>query len=433
MAYCFLEDRIPLQLTHAHPEPQRRVADLLPSRHVVLPFNLRHNRHALRGKAWEQLFNLFPDTISVSSDGYFLVFHLGSLPPKPWPITIAGVQPYFTTDLNDDGPIPPIKRASKTVLRVSAERNVTKLPPARIDEAFDLVIDYFSSSKIPITEIQYWDTFFVIVLQSEEIDMAEVPSAIGHCRCYYLFEEEMGRPHPDEFLAQRIRDPNGDIVDNSKYDVLRPGVMLGSERHPISGLELRTTSGVLVEDFRGERYITAASHGFPHGDRVFHPSAGGREIGHLTMELTYTDIAIVKLHENVQFVNETFEATSLGVPPTTLVDFIPADETQIGSEVYMNNPFTGYSEGTCGPHSRLRIPSDDPYQGSIQWIKARWVYMGQGFIDRPEDGVCGSAVWNENGQVLGFFCYAGRPEQLRDWRFMVASDNIMEKGFKIAA
>lgn len=369
----------------------------------------------------------------MSSDGYFLVFHFGSLPPKPWPITIAGIQPYFTTDLNDDGPIPPIKRASKTILRISAKSNVTKLPPARIDKAFELVIDYFSRSKISITEVQYWDIFFVIVLESEDIDMEEVPSVIGHCRCYYLFEKEIGRPHPNEFPAQRIRDPSGDIVDNSEYDVLRPGVMLSSERHPISGLELRTTSGVLVEDFRGERYITAASHSFPYGERVFHPSGGGRDIGRLIMELTYTDIAIVKLNENVQFVNETFEATSLGVPPTALVEFIPADETQIGSEVYMNNPFTGYSEGTCGPHSRLRIPSDDPYQESIQWIKARWVYMGQGFIDRPEDGVCGSAVWNENGQVLGFFRYVVRSEQLRDWCFMVASDNIMEKGFKIAA
>ncbi|KAE8312059.1 hypothetical protein BDV41DRAFT_540252 [Aspergillus transmontanensis] len=59
--------------------------------------------------------------------------------------------------------------------------------------------------------------------------------------------------------------------------------------------------------------MTVASHGFPHGDSVFHPSAGAREIGRLIMEHTYTDIALVKLNENVQFLNETFEATSLGV------------------------------------------------------------------------------------------------------------------------
>ncbi|PKX89461.1 uncharacterized protein P174DRAFT_464582 [Aspergillus novofumigatus IBT 16806] len=441
MTYSFIGARSSLQLPHAHPGPepepepklQKAVADLLPSRHIIFPFNLRQNRKALDNKAWEHLWNLFPNTKGVSFDGYFLVFTLGSLPEKPWPVTIAGVQPYFTTDLNDDGPIPPIKGASKIVRRISAEVNLTNVPPAKIDAAFELVINYFSSSNISITEVQYWNVFFVIVLESEDINMAEVPSAIGRCACYYLYEKEMGRPHPAEIPAQRIRDPTGDVVDNSEYEILRPGVMLGSEKHPISRMELRTTSGVLVEDGIGERYMTVASYGFPHGDRVFQPSAEGRDIGKVIMEVSHTDVALVKLNENVRFVNETFETTSLGVPPARLEGFIPANESEIGSPVYMNNPFTGYSEGTCGPHSRLRIPSDDPHGVPLEWIRARWVYMGQGFIDRPEDGACGSAIWNDDGQVLGFFRYASRSEQFRDWSFVVASDNLIAKGFKITA
>ncbi|KAB8210137.1 hypothetical protein BDV34DRAFT_220734 [Aspergillus parasiticus] len=101
---------------------QRRVAVHLPARHVVLPFNLRLNKKALDREAWDQLCNLFPATVGVSSLDYFLVFYLGSLPPKPWPITIAGIQAYFTTDLNDDGPIPPIKRSNKSRLCISAEK-----------------------------------------------------------------------------------------------------------------------------------------------------------------------------------------------------------------------------------------------------------------------------------------------------------------------
>ncbi|KAB8214231.1 hypothetical protein BDV33DRAFT_196279 [Aspergillus novoparasiticus] len=296
-------------------ELQRRVADHLPTRHVVLPFNLRLNKKALDREAWDQLCNLFPAIIGVSSLDYFLVFYFGSLPPKPWPSIIAGIQPYFTTALNDDGPTPPINRASKSRLRISAERNPCK------------------------------------TLRSKCQASARMPT----------------RPYPAEFSAQRIRDPTGDIMENSEYELLCPGVMHSSERHPIGGMKLRTTSGVLVEDFRGKRYMATASHGVPDGDRAFHPCAGSREIGHLSMDL------------NVQLVNETFESTSLEVPPTTLVDFIPANDTQIGSEVYMSNPFTGYCEGTCGPHSRLRIPSDDPSEASIKWIKARWVYMGHAF------------------------------------------------------
>ncbi|KKK12209.1 hypothetical protein AOCH_007654, partial [Aspergillus ochraceoroseus] len=196
------------------------------------------------------------------------------------------VQPYFTVDVNDDGPLPPIKWASKTVLRISAEINVTDLPPARIDEAFELVFKYFSGSSISITEVQYWNNFFVIVLESDEIDMTKVPSNIGHCRCFDLFENEMNRPHPDKLAARKIPNATDTIVDNS----------------------------VLVEDRTGERYLTVASHGFPHGSRIFHSYAGGRDIGHLVMEVSNTDIALVKLDENVRFTNETFEATSLSIP-----------------------------------------------------------------------------------------------------------------------
>ncbi|KAE8347319.1 hypothetical protein BDV24DRAFT_157614 [Aspergillus arachidicola] len=221
----------------------------------------------------------------------------------------------------------------------------------------------------------------------------QVPSKRTHAHSM------MGRPYPDEFSVQRIRDLTGDIVDNGEYELLRPGVILSSKRHPISGMELHTTSGVLVEDFGGDRYTATALDGVPHGDGTFHPCAGRREIGRLSMELGKPDISIVKRNENVQF---------------------------IGSEVYMNNPFTGYCEGTCGPHSKLRFPSDDPSEGSIKWIQARWAYMGQGFSERPDDSVCGSAVWNENGQVLGFLRYAEKLEPLKDWCFMVASDSIMK-------
>ncbi|KAI9036869.1 reverse transcriptase family protein [Aspergillus affinis] len=133
-----------------------------------------------------------------------------------------GVQPYFTTDLNDDGPIPPIKRASKIVRRIFVEENLTNVLPAKIDAAFELVINYFSSSNISVTEIQYWNNFFIIVLDNEDVNMAEVPSAIGR--------------------SQRICDPTEGVVDNSKYEILRPGVMLSSDKHPVNGMELRSST-----------------------------------------------------------------------------------------------------------------------------------------------------------------------------------------------
>lgn len=152
--------------------------------------------------------------------------------------------------------------------------------------------------------------------------------------------------------------------------------------------------------------MTVASHGFPFGDKVFHPLAGQREIGKVIMELSHTDVAIVKLHEGVQFVNEAFDNTLVEGPPMQLRQFAQAKETQIGSYIYMDNPFTGYIEGTCGPHARLRVPSDDPYEPKQLWLKTRWDYLGQGFSQRMVDGICGSAIWDEQGKVPGFFGYA---------------------------
>lgn len=433
--YCVLDERSPLKTTHAHPEsPESSLPEIQipPSRHLILPFNLRQNRKAFATKDSGLLLHLFPDTKAVNFDGYFLVFWLGTLPPKPWPVTIAGVQPYFTIDPNDDGPIPPIKRPSKSRLRVSAEINAINLPPTRIDDAFELVFDFFAKSETSITEVQYWKNFFVIVLENEDTDLTEVPSAIGRCNCFYLFEKEMGRPKLNEFPARRIRDPTGDVVDDSKYDILRPGVMLSSARHDTTHLEYRTTSGVLVEDCLGERYMTVASHGFPNGDKVFHPCSMGKEVGQIIMEISHTDVALVKLHDKVHFVNETFESPLDGATPTQLKEFIPVDETQIGSNIYMNSPLLGYSEGTCGPHSRIRVPSDDPNEPELVWIKARWLYLGQGSVDHLEDGVRGSVIWNDDGNVIGFFRYAPRSGHYMDWCLTVASDNVIERGYKIA-
>ncbi|EEH02641.1 conserved hypothetical protein [Histoplasma capsulatum G186AR] len=431
---AIIANRSPAETMHAQPnspESSTPAFQFPLSRHIVLPFNLRQNRDF--GENSKLLFQLFPETKAVSFDGYFLVFWLGTLPPKPWPTTIAGVQPYFTTDPNDEGPTPPIKRKSKSRLRVAAEIDATKLQPDKIDGAFQLVFDFFSKSEISITEVQYWKHFFVIVLENEASYLAEIPSVIGRCSCFYLFEKEMGRPNPDEYPARWIRDPTGETVDNCEYDILRPGVMLSSGRHPTTHLEYHTTSGVLVEDCLGKQYMTVSSHGFPNGGRVFHPFEGAKDIGQIIMELSHTDIALVKLHDGVNFENETFESPLSVATPTRLKEFVLANNTQIGSEIYMNNPYLGYSEGTCGPHVRMHVPNDDPNEPEkLQWIKARWLYLGQGFIDHLEDGICGSAIWNDDGNVIGFFRYAPRSGHFRDWCCAVAADNVIDRGFKIA-
>ncbi|CAG7949342.1 unnamed protein product [Penicillium nalgiovense] len=413
--------RFQIKTTHAHPESsdvpksESQVINLPPSRHVILPFNLREKRTFYSNSA--QLMHLFPRTKRLLFDGYFLVFL--PLPPKPWPRTIAGVQPYFTTDPNDDGPMPSMKRMSKSRLFVDAEADVTHLPPSQVDEAFKLVFNFFTKTEISIT--QRTRTF------------TTVPRSIGSCNCFYLFDKEVRRPTRDQLPARRLIEPTGDVVDNSKYDILRPGVMLSSGTLSTTGPEYLTTSGALVEDSNsGERYMTVDSHGFPYGDRVFHPCASDKEIGQVIMEITHTDVAIVKLHDDVPFVNETFESPLEGKRPTKLQNFIAVDNLCPGDSVYMNSPFVGYSEGVCGPWTRDRIPSDDPSQPVLTWVRTRWCYMGQGSTETLRDGVCGSAIWDKDGNVIGFFRSAPVSGHFLDWSLCVGADHLIDRGFQVA-
>ncbi|KGO63607.1 hypothetical protein PITC_049890 [Penicillium italicum] len=429
--------RSQIKTTHTHPESsevpesESPVLQIPPSRHMVLPFNLREKGTFHRNSA--QLMQLFTDTKSIRFDGYFLVFLLGSLPPKPWPLTIAGVQPYFTTDPNDDGPLPSTKRMGKSRIFVDAEINVTHLPTSQVDDAFKLVFDFFARTEISITQIQYWGNFFMIVLENEDTDLTAVPRSIGCCNCFYLFDKEVRRPTQDQIPPRRLTEPTVDIIDNSKYDILRPGVMLSSGTCSTTDSEYLTTSGALVEDSNsGERYVTVASHGFPNGDRVFHPCASGKEIGQIIKKLTYTDVAIVKLHDDVPFVNDPFESPVEGIRPIQLQNFVNVDSLMPGDSVYMNNPFVGYSEGVCGPHTRDRIPRDDSNQLTFEWVRTRWCYMGQGSAESLRDGVCGSPIWDKNGNVIGFFRFAPASGHFLDWSFCIGAGHIIERGFKIA-
>ncbi|KAJ5383031.1 hypothetical protein N7517_000942 [Penicillium concentricum] len=65
---------------------------------------------------------------------------------------------------------------------------------SKVDDAFKLVFDFFNENQISITDVQYWGKFFVIVLEDEETDLTKVPCDVGCCNCFYLFENEVGRP-----------------------------------------------------------------------------------------------------------------------------------------------------------------------------------------------------------------------------------------------
>lgn len=433
-----LDERFTIKTTHAHPEPeepgldsQEAAVEHWSPRHVILPFNLRNNPKDFHNPENRKLlWKIFPQLDILSFDGHFLCFCVKALPPKPWPRTVAGVPAYLTTDRNDDGPIPPIKRTSQSLIKLAKDIDCRD-DNTKIDQVFNILKAYFTQLRVSITQLQYWENFVVVVLEDRSTDMTKVPRAAARCPCYYLFDDELGRP--ENLSAKRIKEPTGDVVDDSLYETLRPGVMLSSGRPSEQAVELRTTSGVLVKDSLGNQYMTAASHGFPFGTKVYHPVAEAKEVGELIMELTHTDVGLVRLHDGVQFINHTFENTLLEADSVQLKGFTGALDRSMkyGDSVYMNSPWTGYGEGTYGPYVEDRIPRDDPFEPKQVWIQTRWLYLGQGFSHQAVDGACGSAIWNDDGNVLGFFGYAPASGQFLDWCLAVSVDHLVDRGFTI--
>jgi hypothetical protein len=176
--------------------------------------------------------------------------------------------------------------------------------------------------------------------------------------------------------------------------------------------------------------MTAASHGFPEGGMVYHPTASSLEIGQYIVELTHTNIALVKLNHGIQFLNEPFKNTIAPHDPFKLDNFIRAGETRIGDGIFLDSPFSGVIQGSRMAHSSVRIPSDDP-RGPTVWIRCHLVYLGQDSASDIVDGVCGSAIWDKDHRVLGFSRYVHASGVFKDHCSIIAADHLLDKGYTV--
>ncbi|KAI5862476.1 hypothetical protein GGS23DRAFT_572537 [Durotheca rogersii] len=300
---------------------------------------------------------------------------------------------------------------------------------------FHIIKGHFESLGVPITEVMCMDSCVIVVLKRRDTDMGKVPCQAANIICFYLFDDEMGRPPAPQ--ARRLTDPTPGNPDNSQYDALQPGLRVTSSylpSHP--DMFLSTTSGVLLKDHLvGNKYMTVASHGFPAecGTQVFHALPGnGRVIGELVTKSTHADVALVKLCDAETFSNVTFHNDDGMMPQNIQLKRLVQVEGRQRSELaYLDSPDTGLIQGTYMFTSFAAIPSDDnsPEQ---QWIFTIWLYRGQDSAISLPGGMCGSAIWNEDGDVLGFFRYAPTEGVMKDWCAGIAADELIDRGFTLA-
>jgi hypothetical protein len=142
-------------------------------------------------------------------------------------------------------------------------------------------------------------------------------------------------------------------------------------------------------------------------------------------------VALVKLKSDKEFVNMTFQNDIL-TERMQLQRFVRAGRMR-GGIVMLDSPDTGFIEGMLRLPSYTRIPSHDPLEPEQYWIRTTLAYTGQDTSQDLPDGMCGSAIWDEDGSVFGFFRYAPKTGVMADWCAGLAADELMDRGYTIVA
>lgn len=396
--------------------------------HLILPFDIRDDEKAfLDPENRRLLYSIFTGTIGVATDGWFVYLQQSALPPKPWPLTVAGLPLYFQQQMGEN-PMPkalPVHWKNGSIAEDLNGRDMEDWVPL-----FHIIKNHFRDIGVSITEVMYFSHCVDIVLEHRDTDYTQLPRLAAKILCYYMFEDEMGRPSTPH--ARRLLDPAPGNPDISQYDTLQPGMRISSTYLPDSlDTFLATTTGVLVKDEVGNKFMTAAAHGFPGGKcgtSVWHAFPGtGRDIGELIMEVSHTDVALVKLHDRETFSNITFQNDSIPVP-IQLKKFVKSTDYPRRSIMCLDSPDTGYIEVDYLVPGFRAIPSDD---GSPMrdWVRTKWCYLGQDSGINFHQEMCGSAMWDKDGNVLGFFRYAPQQGAMVDWCVGIAADELINRGY----
>ena len=372
---------------------------------------------------YDMILKAFPTAQSVGVYLPFVVVQFKCLPPKPWPLTIAGLPAFFTTKEHTVGfEYGRLGGSFKKALNnYDARQHLTR-------ELFDAVIVYFEQEiSIPILSVLNLAGPWVITIP-DGVEFSSLPYLLAKTPCHFKYASG-NEPH--EEAAFRNTEPVGTVWDQTLYETLRPGIMLSS-----GGTlnEVLTTSGIVVEDDYGYKYLTMASHGFPLGrESVYHPNANGARLGKIYDRLTDSDIALLRISSSQSFRNETFAAGLLdgtNIPPQKIGGILDPIDMRSYDEVTMNNPFSGYCIGVHIGVQQTKVPSDDPV-AEHRWITNEWTYFGNG-LDEPMDGCCGSPVLDQSGNVVSFFRFLTASgmavgvaaSTLEAWGYHVASPNL---------
>lgn len=381
--------------------------------------------------AMDALRIVFPEILEFSFDHFMLIIRVAKLPEDPWPYTVADVPCFITTMKSDQGPLgglqsTPVRTKLDILSHIDARGKKIGSNTDLFHQHVDQVIEYFRLKKVDVTQLQNWNDFVVLVLKDKQQMTEHIPRSIMRMPCYILLEDNVKRRREP---ALRLKITNPPDYDDGKYEILRPGVMVTCEKFD-DNLSLTTTSGVLIEDNSGIKYLTVASHGFPNRGEVLHPRSNGRSIGDVVEDFAPAfDVALVKLRTDEKFENETFKSIE-GNDGCKLTGLASISSLRKGDFVYMNNPFMGECHGSIGAitYDPWKLLSNDSAQA---WVTTgQWIWTGQKSSQSMPDSICGTLITNDEDEVVGFFRYVGSG-LFENFCYSTGAENLRVKGYKI--
>ncbi|KAJ1331060.1 hypothetical protein MN608_04516 [Microdochium nivale] len=249
------------------------------------------------------------------------------------------------------------------------------------------------------------DTIYVVLHDDVDIEavLDTLPGHIAGLRTLYIHEKFLEKPSTQEARRAILPNRSNGQVDNTEYEILRPGVMLSS---PVDDAHVNAfTSGVLIRNGSGDKFMTAPTHAMGSMLNVY-SGEGHNPIGQNHSLIPGTDITLVQLASARAFENVTLERPSqdgLGTISTTLRSLIgeygrPAPTTSRGG-FFFDTPYTGTMK--AGLFIMRSFTTSD------EMMIHNWYYMGQQpsrpYETRIPNGVCGASIFDADGNVWGFF------------------------------
>jgi len=383
---------------HPDSEQAKVVALLKAKKHVPLPFGLinEFGRYGLTSdngqKLLEYLHKAFPTVTELTITAPYLIVRCTQIPSGLLPFTIGGLPTIFTTKETWDecynlGTAASKRKRIVTSLDFKDKDKVT-------DEAIWTIVKELQQLHLRPTEIGFMSGICRLAFP-HSVDPTEIPYRIAGCAVYVQF-------HSVTAATRRMNIPTGTDIDTNDYlahadHTLRPGVIFSSSIYGNDKQYLSTTSGLLVEDAEGHRYVTCALHGFLSDDIVFHPDPiRGRQIGKVVQRFPNIDVGLVRLESGIRYTNEFFESEDGEASGLTLRRF--ADSSVPGDIFEMDNPFSGSCAGSF-------VGSNYILEG-VEYHKHAWVVFerGTGVLD----GFCGSPIVDQYGRVAAIFRFVDR-------------------------